>query len=108
MKPYTITPTVIAGCTSIDLLHQWHGLFYAEFDRLVSEVEAAKIAGTHSDARFRGHEKSIMVCRLGMKNIERRVLALGEEPILTRDGHERRIIKRLRAEIEVLQMGRAA
>ncbi|NOW44129.1 hypothetical protein FHW96_000256 [Novosphingobium sp. SG751A] len=108
MTPYSITPTAIAACNSIALLREWHGLFYAEFDRLVSEVEAAKIAGTHSDTRFRGHEKSLTVCRMGMKNIERRALALGEEPILTRDGHERRIIKRLRAEIEVLQMGRAA
>lgn len=100
MTPYSITETDIAECTDIRLLRLWHDRFHAEADNLASEIKAGNLSGLLSRTRRREIDRSLCQCFVAMKRIERRALDLGFDPILTRDGHERRIIKRLLAQLE--------
>lgn len=100
MSPYDITESDIAECTNIRLLRIWHDRFHAEADNLASEVKSGDLTGILSRGRRREIDRSLCQCFMAMKRIEHRALALGHEPILTRGGYERRIIKRLLAQLE--------
>lgn len=98
-----IEPHDIDTCTMERLLRKWHADFHALADELTSEVHAAKVTGAYDHRLFGEERRGISACYTAMKRIERRVIALGCEPIVTRDGKERGIIKKLRAENEALR-----
>lgn len=111
MSTHAITYRDIADCTCAETLHRWHAQFYAEKDRLLSEVEAAKAIDYAHAEWLKMMSRRIAAQVMAMKQIEARNLELGFAPILSRRTRQRAVIReqaetiaRLEAELAALKM----
>lgn len=103
MTPFDITRDDIEACTSERLLRLWHGRFYDEKDRIVSERDAAvEVNYAHREWLLMMRNK-IAQCVMAMKRIERRNLELGFPPIVTRRTGQRAVIHEQAAKIAALE-----
>jgi hypothetical protein len=93
----------IASCSDALLLAVWHADAYDLHDDIVARIEMHRLAGSEKrDWLHRAATKGAHA-KVAMKRIERRMLELGLEPPLTRNGHERNIIRQLKDEIRALK-----
>ena len=99
-----ITPQAIGLCRDPQKLREWHGEFLDRLDWMKAEAEAANM--------FR--QKPNFPCsemgRIGhmLRKIETRIVALGEEPIMTRSLKRKRRFDDLTAEVARLEAENAA
>ena len=93
-----LTPEVIAAACNIDTLHDWHDMAYAEYDQQLAELDALRDSGTLTNSYLRRTQHRLTIMSCIKRRVERRVIELGQPPILTRHGVERDMIKHLRAE----------
>jgi hypothetical protein len=85
------------------LLNQIHSDLLDIYDDVRSAVDNCRFAGTADEAWLRRAAGKMTWCQVAMKRIERRLLALGHEHPITRDGKEREIIRVLRNENKQLR-----
>ena len=97
-----ITQADIAACESERLLKLWHNRYYDEFDRMQSEVEAAKIMG-HYAASFARLEGALTAVSITMKHIERRMIQIGGPVIVTRSKARSRTFRELQERVATLK-----
>lgn len=93
----------IVACCDVDRLHDWHSLFMDYADEIASDLFVRTTTGQLRDDWQQRAAWDLKAAHMAMRRIERRVIELGGELILSREGAERAEIVRLRARIRELE-----
>lgn len=93
----------IIACCSVDRLHEWHSLFMDYADEIASDMFVRTTTGQLRDDWQQRAAWDLKAAHMAMRRIERRVIELGGDLILSREGAERQEIVRLRARVRELE-----
>lgn len=84
-------------------LRQWHGQAYDLEDQVQAQIKSNQVAEIVNPEWLKRAAGALAVAQMAMKRIERRLIELGEDPPLTRNGYERNEIRKLRGQVRALK-----